>query len=52
MVKTQTNGARGELLSVVLVTGCVYTWAAVFVCMTDSTGNKYTVFIRCIYTKM
>lgn len=52
MVKTQTNRARGELLSVVLVTGCIYMWAAVFVCMTDFMGNKYIVFMRFIYTKM
>lgn len=49
MVKTQTNRARGELLSVVLVTGCVYMRATVCVCYTTTMSasilNKYTVHI-------
>lgn len=54
MVTTETKRARGELLSVVLVNGCLYMSATVCVCcdmkMSSSTGNRYTVHMRWIYT--
>lgn len=46
MVTTETKRARGELLSAVLVNGCLYMRATVCVCcdmkMSSSTGNRYT----------
>lgn len=44
MEKTQTNRARGELLSVVLVAWCVYMRATVKI--NTYTLNKYTAYVK------